>query len=154
MQPETTTAPPVVRIPKEKLSDQIYRTLVTPSIPEKTNYKLHDRYWALSDDPSYHMEFSLIPDEDSLDGILDAHNLICIAGSMEGLDLFADIMQLKFVNKLMLLKSIAYSDTPNLMDRLTASMPSFRSQESERRPDTANTGLFGSDLMAMVRGRR
>lgn len=152
-----TTNPAVIQVPKaaaetkkpDTLSDRIYEGLINPKIPQ--DKKLPDRYWALAGEPATHLEFTLLPDRATLHGVLEEARDIYMTGCLEGFEDVADIQQLRIVNKLMLMKSVAYTDTPNLMDRLLTGLPSFRLTETERKPDTSFYGPIWDGLMKISR---
>lgn len=145
----------IVRSPEQnRLSQKIFDELVTPRFPNKTNYELKDRYWALANAPATHLEFTIIPDEYTHKAMLWDMDTLYRLGSMEGMELIHDVLQLQFVDKEMLLKSIAYSDTPNLMDRMTGSLPAFKAAEQERKPESSGLQGMGDKLMSLIPGRR
>lgn len=138
----------------DKLSNKIFDELVSPRIPAKTGYELKSRYWALAGDPAAHLQFTLIPDADTLDAIKYEMKTILEAGSMEGFEEITDVLQLEFIDKLMMLKSLTYTDTPNLMDRLTGSMPSIKMSDSDRRADNQPMVNVGDRMMNLLTQRR
>lgn len=146
--------PPTVRPPDTKLSNKIFDELVVPKLPTDTKYELQKRYWGLAGSPATHQEFTIIPDEYTLDCVKWDAQTLYMLGTMEGFELFSDIMQLQFVNSEMILKSIAFSDTPNLMDRMTGSMPSLRMSEGERKPDQSSLQSIGDKMLSILPGRR
>ena len=143
-------APRTISVDQTKLSTRIFDDLVTPKFPAETRYELKDRYWSLAGDPAVHLEFTMVPDQATLDAIRWDMETIYQAGSMAGFELVADVLQLQFVDRLMLLKSLTYTDTPNLMDRLTGSMPSIRQGEGERKPDNNPLMNVGDKMMSML----
>lgn len=151
-----TTNPPVIRVPKseqnerrsETLSDRVFDGLINPKIPN--DKRLPERYWALAGDPATHLEFTLLPDRATLYGVLDEARDIYMTGCLEGFEDVSDIQQLRIINKMMLMKSVAYTDTPNLMDRLLTGLPSFRMTETERKPDTTFMAPVYEGLMKLA----
>lgn len=134
----------------DKLSNRIFEELVSPKFPKDTEFELRDRYWALAGEPASHLQFTLIPDQDTLDAVKYEMDTILEAGSMEGFELITDVLELKFVDKLMTLKSLTYTDTPNLMDRLTGSMPSIKMSDADRKADTQPLVSVGDKMMQML----
>lgn len=134
----------------DKLSNKIFDELVTPRIPGDTDFELKKRYWALAGDPAAHLQFTLIPDEYTLDAVKYEMDTIIEAGSMEGFELITDVLELKFVDKLMMLKSLTYTDTPNLMDRLTGSMPSIKMSDADRKADNQPLIAAGDRMLNML----
>lgn len=142
------TEPQPIKI--DKLSNRIFDELVKPRIPEDTAYEIKTRYWALAGDPAAHLQFTMIPDQDSLDAVKYEMDTIIEAGSMAGFDLIADVLQLKFVDKLMILKSLTYTDTPNLMDRMTGSIPSIKMSDADRKADNQPLVNVGDKMLGML----
>ena len=142
------TEPQPIKI--DKLSNRIFDELVKPRIPEETAYEIKTRYWALAGDPAAHLQFTMIPDQDSLDAVKYEMDTIIEAGSMAGFELIADVLQLKFVDKLMTLKSLTYTDTPNLMDRMTGSIPSIKMSDADRKADNQPLVNAGDKMLGML----
>ena len=142
------TEPQPIKI--DKLSNRIFDELVKPRIPEDTAYEIKTRYWALAGDPAAHLQFTMIPDQDSLDAVKYEMDTIIEAGSMAGFELIADVLQLKFVDKLMTLKSLTYTDTPNLMDRMTGSIPSIKMSDADRKADNQPLVNVGDKMLGML----
>lgn len=142
------TEPQPIKI--DKLSNRIFDELVKPRIPENTAYEIKTRYWALAGDPAAHLQFTMIPDQDSLDAVKYEMDTIIEAGSMAGFELIADVLQLKFVDKLMTLKSLTYTDTPNLMDRMTGSIPSIKMSDADRKADNQPLVNVGDKMLGML----
>lgn len=134
----------------DKLSNRIFDELVSPRIPKDTSYELKSRYWALAGDPAAHLQFTLIPDQESLDAVKYEMDTIIEAGSMAGFELITDVLQLKFVDKLMTLKSLTFTDTPNLMDRLTGSIPSIKMSDADRKADDQPLVSAADKMMSML----
>lgn len=141
-----------ITIDENKLSNKIFDGLVLPRIPE-TEYEIKKRYWALAGDPATQLEFTLIPDQATLDAIKWEAETIYQVGSMEGLELVSDVLQIKFTDGLMLLKSLTYTDTPNLMDRMTGSIPSIKAQEGERKNEQNPLYSVGEHMMQLLPNR-
>lgn len=145
----------IVRSPEQnKLSQKIFDELVTPRFPKETDYELTKRYWALASEPATHLEFTIVPDEFTHKAMMWDMDTLYRLGTMQGMELVHDVMQLQFVNKEMLLKSVAYSDTPNLMDRMTGSLPALKTAEAERKPESGGMQGLGDRLMNIIPGRR
>lgn len=142
------TEPQPIKI--DKLSNRIFDELVKPRIPENTAYEIKTRYWALAGDPAAHLQFTMIPDQDSLDAVKYEMDTIIEAGSMAGFELIADVLQLKFIDKLMTLKSLTYTDTPNLMDRMTGSIPSIKMSDADRKADNQPLVSVGDKMLGML----
>lgn len=142
------TEPQPIKI--DKLSNRIFDELVKPRIPENTAYEIKTRYWALAGDPAAHLQFTMIPDQDSLDAVKYEMDTIIEAGSMAGFEHIADVLQLKFVDKLMTLKSLTYTDTPNLMDRMTGSIPSIKMSDADRKADNQPLVSVGDKMLGML----
>lgn len=142
------TEPQPIKI--DKLSNRIFDELVKPRIPEDTAYEIKTRYWALAGDPAAHLQFTMIPDQDSLDAVKYEMDTIIEAGSMAGFELIADVLQLKFIDKLMTLKSLTYTDTPNLMDRMTGSIPSIKMSDADRKADNQPLVSVGDKMLGML----
>lgn len=142
------TEPQPIKI--DKLSNRIFDELVKPRIPEDTAYEIKTRYWALAGDPAAHLQFTMIPDQDSLDAVKYEMDTIIEAGSMAGFELIADVLQLKFVDKLMTLKSLTYTDTPNLMDRMTGSIPSIKMSDVSQKADNQPLVSVGDKMLGML----
>ena len=142
------TEPQPIKI--DKLSNRIFDELVKPRIPENTAYEIKTRYWALAGDPAAHLQFTMIPDQDSLDAVKYEMDTIIEAGSMAGFEHIADVLQLKFVDKLMTLKSLTYTDTPNLMDRMTGSIPSIKMSDADRKADNQPLVNVGDKMLGML----
>lgn len=142
------TEPQPIKI--DKLSNRIFDELVKPRIPENTAYEIKTRYWALAGDPAAHLQFTMIPDQDSLDAVKYEMDTIIEAGSMAGFELIADVLQLKFIDKLMTLKSLTYTDTPNLMDRMTGSIPSIKMSDADRKADNQPLVNVGDKMLGML----
>lgn len=138
----------------DKLSNKIFDDLVSPRFPKETAFELRERYWALAGDPAAHLQFTIIPDEDTRDAIKYEMETIIQAGSMEGFELITDVLELEFIDKLMMLKSLTYTDTPNLMDRLTGSMPSIKMSDADRKADNQPLLNVGDRMMNMISQRR
>lgn len=142
------TEPQPIKI--DKLSNRIFDELVKPRIPENTAYEIKTRYWALAGDPAAHLQFTMIPDQDSLDAVKYEMDTIIEAGSMAGFEHITDVLQLKFVDKLMTLKSLTYTDTPNLMDRMTGSIPSIKMSDADRKADNQPLVNVGDKMLGML----
>lgn len=142
------TEPQPIKI--DKLSNRIFDELVKPRIPENTAYEIKTRYWALAGDPAAHLQFTMIPDQDSLDAVKYEMDTIIEAGSMAGFEHIADVLQLKFIDKLMTLKSLTYTDTPNLMDRMTGSIPSIKMSDADRKADNQPLVNVGDKMLGML----
>ena len=142
------TEPQPIKI--DKLSNRIFDELVKPRILENTAYEIKTRYWALAGDPAAHLQFTMIPDQDSLDAVKYEMDTIIEAGSMAGFELIADVLQLKFIDKLMTLKSLTYTDTPNLMDRMTGSIPSIKMSDADRKADNQPLVNVGDKMLGML----
>lgn len=142
------TEPQPIKI--DKLSNRIFDELVKPRIPEDTAYEIKTRYWALAGEPAAHLQFTMIPDQDSLDAVKYEMDTIIEAGSMAGFELIADVLQMKFIDKLMTLKSLTYTDTPNLMDRMTGSIPSIKMSDADRKADNQPLVNVGDKMFGML----
>lgn len=138
------------RLSVDKISNKIFDELVNPKLPEKTNYELRERYWSLASGPATHLEFTHIPDHATLEAIQWEMETILQAGTMQGFEQVADVLQLSFVDRLMLLKSPTYTQEPNLMHMMMGVIPSVKAAEGERKPDNTTLPIVGDAMMKIL----
>lgn len=138
------------RLTVDKISNKIFDDLVNPKFPKDTNFELQKRYWSLAGEPATNLEFTHIPDQATLEAIKWDQETIMQAGSMQGFELVNDLLQLSFINKLMLMKSLTYTAEPNLMHMMMGAMPSVKASEGDRKPDNTTLPIVGDAMMKML----
>lgn len=118
---------------KVSFTQMLFHQLIDPDVPKET--ELHQSHWALAGDPAAHLEFTNIPDKTTLAAVWHDVDRLYMLCALDGLSAYQNQQQLKLINRLMLLKSVGYSDSPTLMDRLLTTVPIMRAGERQQRPD-------------------